>query len=150
MPTPIRKIIIYRIDTQTCYTISLTKEEQKELNDFCQKVPFIFSTALFPKNHIIQKNTDFYFGVGIEEEFSELLNIKENHRVKYYPPCLCLYTCIPSRSSQFLTYYVLEPVFDYMRKNNLQLAGDIISHIVSMCKPNDEYFNWHHIWIPIQ
>ena len=117
---------------------------------FVKKFRLFFLQHYFLRIIFSKKNTDFYFGVGIEEEFSELLNIKENHLVKYYPPCLCLYTCIPSRSSQFLTYYVLEPVSDYMRKNNLQLAGDIISLIVSMCKPNDEYFNWHHIWIPIQ
>ena len=37
---------IYRIDSQKCYHIDLTKQEQKELKDFCQNVPFIFSTAL--------------------------------------------------------------------------------------------------------
>ncbi len=58
--------------------------------------------------------------------------------------------CISSRSSQFLTYQVLNPAFEYMKKHNLQLAGDIITQIVSMCKPDQEYFNWHNIWIPIE
>ena len=41
-------------------------------------------------------------------------------------------------------------IVDYMEKNNLQLAGDVISQVVSMWKPEDEYFNYHNIWIPIQ
>lgn len=141
---------IYRIDTQKCYTISLTKQEQKELYEFCQKVPFIFSTALFTQENIEKHNTDFYFGVGIEEEFAKLLQVKETEYVQYYPPRLCLYMCVSSRSSQFLTYHVLKPAFDYMKENNLKLDGDIITQIVSMCKPEDEYFNWHNIWIPIR
>ncbi|WP_296877245.1 MerR family transcriptional regulator [Thomasclavelia sp.] len=141
---------IYRIDTQKCYTLILSREEQEALKDFCQKVPFIFSTALFPKEHIEKHNTDFYFGVGVEEEFAAGLNIQESKYVKYYPPCNCLYMCISSRSSQFLTYQVMEPAFNYMKEHNLSLAGDIITQIVSMCKPEQEYFNWHNIWIPIE
>ena len=141
---------IYRIDSQKCYNLFLSKKEQEALKQFCQKVPFIFSTALFPKENVEKQNTDFYFGVGVEEEFALLLDIKETEYVKYYPPCQCLYMCISSRSSQFLTYQVLNPAFEYMKKHNLKLAGDIITQIVSMCKPDQEYFNWHNIWIPVE
>ena len=37
-----------------------------------------------------------------------------------------------------------------MKKNNLELDGDIFTQIVSMWKPEEEYFNWHNIWIPIK
>lgn len=37
-----------------------------------------------------------------------------------------------------------------MKKNNLELDGDIFTHIVSMWKPEEEYFNWHNIWIPVK
>ena len=141
---------IYRIDTQKCYTIDLKKEEREELKEFCQKIPFVFSTALFPKEHIENENKEFYYGIGVEEEFAGVLDIKESEYVHYYPEQLCLYMCVPSRSSQILTYEVLQPAFDYMEKNNLQLAGDVISQVVSMWKPEDEYFNYHTIWIPVQ
>ena len=52
---------IYRIDTQKCYTIDLKKEEREELKEFCQKIPFVFSTALFPKEHIENENKEFYY-----------------------------------------------------------------------------------------
>lgn len=113
-------------------------------------MPFVFSSALFTKKNIENQDTNFYFGVGIEEEFAQLLNIKETEYVKYYPARLCLYMCVSSRSSQFLTYHVLQPAFDYMKENNLKLDGDIVTQIVSMCKPEEEYFNWHNIWIPIR
>ncbi|MCD7892402.1 MAG: MerR family transcriptional regulator [Erysipelotrichaceae bacterium] len=140
---------IYRIDTQKCYTLDLTNQERNELKKFCEYIPFVFSTALFPKNYIEEKNKDFYFGIGIEEEYAQLFDVKENDYVHYYPPQTCLYMSFPSRSSQFLTYEVLEPAFNYMEENNLQLNGDVITQIVSMWKPEEEYFNLHNIWIPI-
>ena len=141
---------IYRIDTQKCYTLDLSKQEKEELKQFAQYVPFIFSTALFPKEHIETENKDFYFGIGIEEQFASLFDIKETEYVHYYPPRTCLYMSFSSRSSQILTYEVLEPAFEYMKKNNLELDGDIFTQIVSMWKPDEEYFNWHNIWIPVK
>lgn len=141
---------LYRINTQTCYTLNLTKQEQTELNQFSQHTPFIFSTALFPQSHIERGNTEFYFGIGIEEQFANLFDIQESEYIHYHPSKQCLYMCIPSRSSQILTYQVLQPAFDYMKENNLQLDGDIITQIVSMWKPEEEYFNWHNVWIPIK
>ena len=90
------------------------------------------------------------FGVGIEEQFASLFDIKETEYVHYYPPRTCLYMSFSSRSSQILTYEVLEPAFEYMKKNNLELDGDIFTQIVSMWKPEEEYFNWHNIWIPVK
>ena len=141
---------IYRIDTQKCYNIDLTKQEQNELNTFCQNVPFIFLTAHFKKEDIDNYNTDFYFGVGIEEEYASLFDIQETDYIQYYPPQNCLYMCISSHSGQFLTYHALNPAFEYMKQNNLQLNGDIITQIIAYSKPQDEYINWHHIWIPIK
>jgi len=141
---------IYRIDTQKCYTIDLKKEEREELKEFCQKIPFVFSTAVFPKEHIENENKEFYYGIGVEEEFAGVLDLKESEYVHYYPEQLCLYMTISSRSSQILTYEVLKPAFEYMEKNSLQLAGDVISQVVSMWKPEEEYFNYHNIWIPIK
>ena len=141
---------IFRIDSQKCYTLDLSEQEKEELKQFTQYVPFIFSTALFPKEHIETENKDFYFGIGIEEQFASLFDIKETEYVHYYPPRTCLYMSFSSRSSQILTYEVLEPAFEYMKKNNLELDGDIFTQIVSMWKPEEEYFNWHNIWIPIK
>lgn len=141
---------IFRIDTQKCYHIDLTKQEQNELKFFCQNVPFIFSTALFKKEDIENHNTDFYFGIGIEEEYATLFHIQETEFIQYYPPQNCLYMTISSHSGQFLTYHALKPAFEYMKQNNLQLNGHIITQIVAYSKPHDEYINWHNIWIPIQ
>lgn len=141
---------MFRINTQKNYTLILSKQEQKEIQAICQNVPFIFSSALFKKEDIENQIDEFDFGIGIEEQFAGMFDIQETQFVHYHPSRLCLYMCVPSRSSQLLSYRVLDPAFSYMKKNNLNLAGDIITQIVAMSKPEDEYFNWHNIWIPIE
>lgn len=37
-----------------------------------------------------------------------------------------------------------------MKEHNLALSGDVITQIVAMCRPEEEYFNWHNIWIPVE
>lgn len=124
--------------------------KEKNLKIFVKRFLFVFSTALFPQEHIEKGNKEFYYGIGVEEEFAGVLDIKESEYVHYNLEHLCLYMSISSRSSQILTYEVLKPAFDYMEKNNLQLAGDVVSQVVSMWKPKEEYFNYHNIWIPIK
>ena len=141
---------MYRINTQVNYELILSKEEQREIGRMCEKVPFVFSTALFHKEDIEAGSTDFDFGIGIEEPFARLLNVQESEKIRFHPSRLCLYMCVPSRSSQFLTYHVLQPAFDYMREHSLQLGGDVVTQIVAMCRPEEEYFNWHNVWIPVE
>ena len=141
---------MFRINTQTNYHLILSKQQQIEIKSMSEKIPFVFSTALFKKNNILNNNTEFDFGIGIGEQFARLLNIQETGYIHYYPSQLCLYMCVPSRSSQFLTSQIMQPAFDYMKENNLELNGDIITQIIAMYKPGDEYFNWHNVWIPIK
>ena len=136
---------MYRINTQVNYELILSKEEQREIGRMCEKVP-----ALFHKEDIEAGSTDFDFGIGIEEPFARLLNVQESEKIRFHPSRLCLYMCVPSRSSQFLTYHVLQPAFDYMREHSLQLGGDVVTQIVAMCRPEEEYFNWHNVWIPVE
>ena len=55
------------------------KDEREELKDFCQKIPFVFSTALFPQEHIEKGNKEFYYGdhnspMFIDEVWNKIIN----------------------------------------------------------------------------
>lgn len=141
---------IYRINTQKCYTLVASEIEKETIRKWAEKTPFLFSTAVFPKEFVENKNKEFHFGLGVEEKFVEFLKLEKNDFVEYFPPCLCIYTCIPSRSTTILTYESLKGAFEYMKDNGLVISGDIVTQVYSMTKPNDEYFNWHNVWIPIE
>ena len=56
---------------------------------------------------------------------------------------------VQSRSSRYLSLENLQGGLEYLRRNGLTLAGDVVTQVVCMTKPEDEYFNWHIVWFPI-
>ena len=96
----------------------------------------------------MRRRSGFDFGMGLNEEYAQFLEVEETDQVQYYPPCLCVHTCLPSRSGQYLSLNSLKDSLDYLKSNGLELQGDI--QVVCMTKPEDEYFNWHIVWLPIK
>lgn len=141
---------IYRIDTQKNYTLFKDKQQLALISEWVEKEPFTFSCAVFHEKDIREGISRFDFGVGICEEYAEFLHVTEGGQVQYYPPCLCVHTCVPSRSGRYLTLESLEEGLGYLRKNGLHLAGDVVTQVACMTKPDDEYFNWHIVWLPVQ
>lgn len=55
-----------------------------------------------------------------------------------------------SRSGKYLSLESLQEGFRYLKQNGLSLAGDIVTQVACMTKPEEEYFNWHIVWFPIE
>ena len=141
---------IYRMNTQKNYTLCRSKEELKLIEEWAGKTPFVYSCAVFYEEEIRKGETGFDFGMGLNEENAQILEVEETDQVQYYPPCLCVHTCLPSRSGQYLSLNSLKDSLDYLKSNGLELQGDIVTQVVCMTKPEDEYFNWHIVWLPIK
>ena len=43
-------------------------------------------------------------------------------QVQYYPPCLCVHTCVPSRSSKYLSLDNLADGLEFLRQNGLKMC----------------------------
>lgn len=140
---------IYRMNTQENYTLSLDSAQQDLIARWVEKEPFVYSCAVFYEKDIRAQNSRFDFGMGLDEEYAEFLGVACQPGVQYYPPCLCVHTCVPSRSGQYLSLESLAPGFAYLRSQGLALAGDVVTQVVCMTKPDEEYFNWHIVWIPV-
>lgn len=141
---------IYRMNTQKNYTLFKKKEQLDLISEWTEKEPFVFSCAVFYQKNIEKGETEFDFGMGLREEYAQFLNVKESELVQYYPPCLCVHTCVPSRSGKYLSLESLKEGFRYLEQNGLSLAGDIVTQVACMTKPEEEYFNWHIVWFPIK
>ncbi len=140
---------IFRINTQKNYTLYKDKPHQDQISEWVDKEPFVYSCAVFYQEDIRAGISRFDFGMGLNEEYAEFLHVKEGPQVQYYPPCPCVQTCVPSRSGQYLTLENLAPGLEYLRQNGLSLAGDVVTQVLCMTKPDDEYFNWHMVWLPV-
>lgn len=140
---------IYRINTQEDYILQQSASSMKLIEEWTKYTPFIYSSAAFSKKKIDEDAPGFEFGIGINEEYASYLNIEKNDLVKYYPPCMCVHTCIPSTSDVYLTKECLKDAFEYLKRNGMQVKGDIVTQVACMTKPEDTYHNWHIVWIPV-
>ena len=140
---------IFRTNTQKNYTLFKEKAQLDRIEEWVEKEPFVYSCAVFYEANIRAGDSRFDFGMGLNEEYAEFLRVREGPGVQYYPPCLCVHTCVPSRSGQYLTLDNLEEGLAWLRRNGLALAGDVVTQVVCMTKPEDEYFNWHIVWFPV-
>lgn len=140
---------IYRINTQKNYTLFKDKAQLDLIADWVEKEPFVYSCAVFYEKNIREDDSRFEFGMGLNEEYAEFLQVQPGGPVQYYPPCPCVHTCVQSRSSRYLSLENLQGGLEYLRRNGLTLAGDVVTQVVCMTKPEDEYFNWHIVWFPI-
>lgn len=140
---------IFRMNTQNDYTLNKSPEALELIEKWTQLTPFIYSCARFPYENVKNNDPCFEFAMGLNEEYAAFLGISAGEYVQYNPSRMCLHTCIPSRSGHYLSPECLTPAFEYMKKNGLELTGDIITQVVCMTRSDNEYHNWHIVWIPI-
>lgn len=140
---------IFRMNTQKNYTLFRDRQQQDLISAWVEKEPFVYSCAVFYEKDLKAGESHFEFGMGLDEEYAPFLQVREGGGVQYYPPCLCVRTCVPSRSGSYLTPERLEEGFEYLHRNGLSLTGDVVTQVVCMTKPEKEYFNWHIVWYPV-
>lgn len=141
---------IYRMNTQKNYTLFKDKKDLELVSQWSARTPFVYSCALFYERDVKKGEGNFEFGLGVNEEYARFLGVEKTDKVQFYPACMCVHTCVPSRSGQYLSVDSLRGGIEYLRENNLELKGDVVTQVVCMTKPAEEYFNWHIVWFPIE
>lgn len=141
---------LYRIDGQQGYELHADEYNWEVYHQWIDKVPFIFPSALFRKLAIEAEKKDFSFGLAVEGEYADLLQIKPSNAVTFYKPRLSLYTTFVSCSDTVLTPQALNPALAYMQSLGRRLTGDIVSRVVLMNKHDNKYYSWHQLWLPIE
>lgn len=141
---------IYRIDVQDGYELRPDNHTRELYQSWINKVPFAFPSALFPKSWFEKDINDFTFGLVINEEYADLLNIKQSNDIVFYSPCLCVYTTLQTNSNMVLSFELLAPAIDYIHSLGMKVCGDIISRVGLMNKKGNTYQSWHQIWLPVK
>lgn len=141
---------MYRLDAQDGYELHSDSNNRTLYHSWIDKVPFVFPSALFQKSTFEKGDNTFSFGLGIDEEYADLLDIKQSDDVAFFPPCLCVYTTLKSSSDIVLSPQKLTPIIQYIHSQGMKLCDDVVSRVVLMNKKGDEYFSWHQLWLPIE
>lgn len=141
---------IYRLEMQERYNLYPDKKLRKVINDWIEKIPFAFTSTLFPLDSILNGEENFTVGLGIYKEYAELLGIEESEYVKLFPSKMCILTGIQTMSSKDISPSLLRPAVDYMRNQGMALTEDVITKSILMRKVDGEYINWHQAWLPFE
>ena len=141
---------IYRLQMQDGYVLHPDKELRQTIYNWIDKIPFVFTSTLFPLEDVKNNGKGFTVGLGIYKEYAELLNIEESDYVRFFPSELCVLTGIQSKSSRDITPELLTPAINYMNSQGMELTGDVLTKSALMRKVDEEYINWHQAWLPFK
>lgn len=141
---------VYRIDMQNGYNLLPDKDIIKIARSWIENPPFYYSSALFREEDIKNKLDRFSFGLCIEKEYFDLLNMKNNENIRYIESKYCLYTVFLSSTDEVLGLNKLKPAFNYMKTKGLKHKGDIFTRVLFTKKVENKYITYHETFIPIE
>lgn len=143
---------IFRIETQDAYTIFPDKRTKDNMKKWIDKVPFVYPCALFRFEDVNSESRDgtFTFGLGVDEDYGDFLQLKSMDDIQYFPSVPALYTTIKTDSNEILTTQRLIPAIEELRRKGLSLSGDVLSRVVLMRKEGDVYVSYHQLWLPFE
>ncbi|QIB70067.1 MerR family transcriptional regulator [Aminipila butyrica] len=143
---------IYRLETQQAYSIHANADIRRKLQEWISKVPFVYPCALFSQQEVLLGGTEgtFTFGLGVDAEYKEFFDLKQQDDIQFFPELTAVYTTIRTDSNEVLTTKRLIPAMEYLKSQGLTLTGDILSRVVLMRKEEDIYVSYHQLWFPFE
>lgn len=121
---------LYRISYEYNEKMTISGEKGRALDAFTAHMPLVKYTVFFHNEHIFcnaEERADQCImmdnGLGIFEKDICGWEPGKYSAVEVYPRRLCLTTYITSP----VTYQTLKPIFEYIKRNDFELAGTIFS-----------------------
>ncbi|MDD2495680.1 MAG: hypothetical protein PHP29_05055 [Tissierellia bacterium] len=78
----------------------------------------------------------------------DVLNLKLNDKVKYWEEKTCIHTII-AVNDRDITLQSLAPVFDFLKRNDLSLKGDVLIKTILTVKNEILRTVYYDVWLPI-
>ncbi|MDO4619054.1 MAG: MerR family transcriptional regulator [Lachnospiraceae bacterium] len=143
-----RRPALYRLHTQNRYEQDRNPEIQRLMKEWETHAAFMDSSAMFKLEDLYAGNNEFSFGLVLEESYADFLHVKKSEYVEYFESCPCLYTAMESRDSVNQGAERYEGLLKEMSRRGFIANGPLLTRVVVMRKPDNEYFNLHQMWLP--
>ncbi len=144
---------IYRLDMQNRLELHANKNLKQTIRHWTNQTPFVFTSALLEKAKLTtdySEYSDYSCGLSVLKKYAEFLGIEESKHVKYFPACACVYTVLQTSVDSPFRPALLKPAIEFMKSNELNIAGDALSKSIVMQRKDSKYVNMHFVWIPYQ
>lgn len=140
---------LYRLNYQKKFELLTQEHIQKELVKWLKYEDLTFMSGSVSLADMENGHDDFDFGLCMDKQTAEFLNIKENDVVKYYealPAIIFYYEASPMLDMKAITKMVME----YAKQHNLRVCGESVSRVIFANWEKNDYFISHLVWIPIE
>lgn len=137
------------IDNQYIYSAD---SERHELNkQWLERAPYWQIAFDFKKESMInhKKSNPFRWGLAIDVEDAERLQLEMDEGVRYWPPRKSIYTVFAIRQGG-RPFDKLGYLFEYIEKNNLKIAGDVLGSMIYQSYYSKEPLGYFHMCVPIE
>lgn len=116
---------------------------------YLEFLPFVYLAV-----HISEKDgqleDDVHYGYAVNTIFTHVVDSLKNTMGKIYPSKKCINAFVKVENNSHLGLDSLEPIFEFMEKEDLVLDGDVVGWILNEEILPHDVVRYFELWIPIK
>lgn len=140
---------IYILQNQYNGRLCTEADARAEFAQWTRQPEFLFSAGRIERRALQENKEDFFFGIGIEEKYAEMLSVTTSGNVRYFPPQMCLYTVVETSENEPLCVHRVQQLLEEKQIDIQDIADDITTQTIFMTRKDSDYCCFHGIYIPI-
>lgn len=124
------------------------RAERKLIRTWSDQFPFVHYCPLVEAENL-NKESVCKVAFCVFEKDSEFVSPLDSPYVNYYPEAKCIGGVVSVNQNTLDYYSVLEAGLDYLKQNDYELTGDILSMLLAAGIKNGENIcDYHYVWYP--
>lgn len=142
---------LYRLEFMDRGAMVEEADKQKRANYWMKNyLPFVMLSTRYYAGTIENPRTNIeaVSGFGVYAKYADILGIKEDEHVRYYPPVRAVHTILSANNEMLNPDYT--QVLRFIEENGLRVCDDPIGFGIANLHFNDTFDRYYHIWIPIE
>ena len=142
---------LYRLEFMDRGAMVEEVDKQKRANYWMKNyLPFVMLSTRYYARTIgnLRENIGAVSGFGVYAKYADILGIKEDEHVRYYPPVRAVHTILSANNEMLNPDYT--DALRFIEDNGLKIGGDPIGFGIANLHFNKTFDRYYHIWIPVE
>ena len=141
---------VYRIQFQYKMMISIDEAVSLNVGKWIENMPIVSVSPEFSIEDIYNNLEDFNFGLIVDKDLAEELDLINTPGIKLIPSQLCLTTIIKSEGADHIKPIMLQNAVRHMKDNNMKMINNAWGKTIGSFVKNNIHQKYHEIFIPIE
>ncbi|HWQ51405.1 MAG TPA: MerR family transcriptional regulator [Terriglobales bacterium] len=134
---------------------------RRVISQWIECTPFVLPMIRIAKDYFTGQRADYRIGLCVRKEYADELGLGQDPYSFHIPATPCLYTMADGKGvytqnsergpdpSYLLKSSAMTHAIEHIRRNELELSGDIFGSTFYSCRERDELRHFSHLWIPV-